>query len=89
MVVGILPLGSRAMTSDRRNPHIPLDRALIRGFLDGRDITSTELLPSGKTNTSYNSYIYRISSVRYSWINTVWVRSNKYSYNFSSLTNPI
>ena len=41
------------MTTDRRNPHSPLDRALIQSFLRGRKVTSAELLPSGKINTSY------------------------------------
>lgn len=41
------------MTTDRRNPHRPFDRSLIQGFLRGRDVTSTQLLPSGKINTSY------------------------------------
>ena len=32
---------------------MPFDRALIQGFLRGRGITSSRILPSGKTNTSY------------------------------------
>ena len=41
------------MTADRRNPHRPLDRSLIQDFLRGREITSAQLLPSGKINTNY------------------------------------
>jgi aminoglycoside phosphotransferase (APT) family kinase protein len=41
------------MTADRRHPHTPFDRAIIEGFLDGRDILSAELLHHGKSNTNY------------------------------------
>ena len=41
------------MAADRRNPHQPFDRDLIKDFLQGRDIDSSELLPAGKSNTNY------------------------------------
>jgi Ser/Thr protein kinase RdoA (MazF antagonist) len=39
--------------ADRRYPYTPFDPALIRAFLDGRDVRSAELLLTGKTNTNY------------------------------------
>ncbi len=41
------------MTTDRRNPHRPLDRSLIQGFLRSRNVASAQLLQSGKINTNY------------------------------------
>ena len=41
------------MLIDRRNPHQPFDRSLIRDFLGGRELLSVELLAAGKSNTNY------------------------------------
>ena len=57
------------MSIDRRNPHKSFDRSFIRGFLDGRDILSVELLPACKSNTNYKltlndnkAYVLRLHS---------------------------
>ena len=41
------------MSTDRRAPHKPFDRSLIRRFLGAREVVSVELLPAGKGNTNY------------------------------------
>jgi len=41
------------MSADRRNPHQPFDRSLIESFLQGRELSSVELLAAGKSNTNY------------------------------------
>ena len=41
------------MAADRRNPHQSFDRALIESFLQGRELSSVELLAAGKSNTNY------------------------------------
>ncbi len=41
------------MAADRRNPHQPFDRSLIESFLQGRELSSVELLAAGKSNTNY------------------------------------
>ena len=41
------------MAADRRNPHKPFDRSLIESFLQGRELSSVELLAAGKSNTNY------------------------------------
>jgi aminoglycoside phosphotransferase (APT) family kinase protein len=38
---------------DRRHPRRQFDPALIRSFLEGRQIESAQLLPSGRSNTNY------------------------------------
>lgn len=57
------------MTIDRRNPHQPFDRSLIRDFLGGRELLSVELLAAGKSNTNYKltlsddvAYVLRLYS---------------------------
>ena len=41
------------MAADRRNPYQPFDRSLIESFLQGRELSSVELLAAGKSNTNY------------------------------------
>ena len=41
------------MSADRRNPHQPFARSLIESFLQGRELSSVELLAAGKSNTNY------------------------------------
>jgi len=41
------------MPDDRRHPQRQFDPALIRSFLQGRQVESAQLLPSGKSNTNY------------------------------------
>ena len=41
------------MSADRRAPHKPFDRSLIRVFLGAREIVSVKLLQAGKGNTNY------------------------------------
>ena len=41
------------MAADRRHPHQPFDRSLIESFLQGRELSSVELLATGKSNTNY------------------------------------
>jgi len=41
------------MAADRRNPHKPFDRSLIESFLQGKELSSVELLAAGKSNTNY------------------------------------
>ena len=45
------------MSTDRRAPHKPFDRSLIRRFLGAREIVSVELLPAGKGNTNYKQVL--------------------------------
>ena len=41
------------MSADRRNPHQPFDRSLIEEFLQGRELLSTELLDTVRSNPNY------------------------------------
>jgi aminoglycoside phosphotransferase (APT) family kinase protein len=41
------------MTEDRRHPHRPFDRDLIKEYLHGRNVDTVGLLPQGKSNSNY------------------------------------
>ena len=41
------------MSADRRNLHQPFDRSLVQEFLQGRELLSSELLHTGRSNTNY------------------------------------